>query len=316
MNRTLSSAILVLLSSYPTLCAAAVDAALPQAIAQPTPDIQLDQAVITLPEAVTGSIDPPQPEQETPEAADDPLQQEQEIQPEQSISIPKSTAIAATFCSAIKFENARKSSFPVTLFLARPIVDQDGSVLAPVNSLVSAQLKPTSEGVQIKLDALVVGGQFIPIQTSVISIPVLYTVKQDGVDYGYDDQLRRGVVFNVANGLQSWLGNQGFLPSTASGVLGAGLAIASGVSAGSGRPEAAKEMEVPERSMILFPLLSAVILPPAALQAVPSSSGQAAFVCSEDSTTQDSSNGASYDPADETSDQTSGKTSNETSDEE
>lgn len=302
MSIHLSSAILVLLSSYPTLCAAAVDAALPQAIAQPlTPAVQLDQAVITIPKAAT---DPMQPEQETLEASDDPLQPEQSIQQE-SISIPKSTAIAATFCSAVKFENARKSSFPVTLFLARPIVDKDGSVLAPVNSLVSAQLKPTSEGVQIELDALVVGGQFIPIQTSAISIPVLYTVKQDSIDYGYDDQLNRGVVFNVANGLQNWLGNQGFLPSTASGVLGAGLAIASGVSARSGRPEADKEMEVPERSMILFPLVSAVTLPPAALQTV-SSSRQAALVCSEDtSTTQDSSDGPPYNPADEPSDQPS-----------
>lgn len=297
MNQTLSSTVLVLLSSCPTLCAAAVDAALPQASAQPsTPAVQLDQAVITLPEAIT---DPIQPEQETPEAADDPLQPEQAQQ--ESISIPKSTVIAATFCSATKFEDVRKSSFPVTLFLARPIVDRDGKTLAPVNSLVSAQLKPTSEGVQIKLDALVIGGQFIPIQTSALSIPVLSTVKQDGIDYGYDEQQSRGVMFNVANGLQSWLGNQGFLPSTASGLLGAGLAVASGVSAGSDR-KVAKEMEIPERSMIIFPLLSSVTIPPATLQAVSSSSGQAILVCSEDT-------GIAQDSSDETADETADETS-------
>lgn len=77
MSLHLSSTALALLS-YPTLCVAAVDAALPQVIPQLlTPAIQLEQAVITLPRTATDSIDSPQP-QAAPQAADDSPQLKQD----------------------------------------------------------------------------------------------------------------------------------------------------------------------------------------------------------------------------------------------
>lgn len=81
MSLHLSSTTLVLLTcGYPTLCAAAVDAALSQAIPQPlTPAIQLEQAVVTIPETATGSIDSP-PEQAAPQVADDCPQPQQDQQ--------------------------------------------------------------------------------------------------------------------------------------------------------------------------------------------------------------------------------------------
>ena len=91
----------------------------------------------------------------------------------QGITIPQFSVIAATFCSAIKFENERDDRFPVTLFLARPIMDNDGSILAPVNSLVNAQVEPTKEGVKIQIDAIVIGGRLISVKTSALSIPIL-----------------------------------------------------------------------------------------------------------------------------------------------
>ncbi len=194
----------------------------------------------------------------------------------QPMIIPEASAIAVTFCSAVKFENEREDRFPVTLFLARPIVDDDGGILAPVNSLVNAQVEPNSRGVKINIDAVVIGGRLIPVKTATLSIPILSTAKDgDGDDYGYGGydgtyygQPGRGVALNVANGLQSWLGNQELLGGTASGLLGAGLAIAAGVTAATDKPERAKLIEVPEGGTLIFPLLSPVTLPPKVMNSI------------------------------------------------
>lgn len=80
MSLHLSSIALALLTcSYPTLCVAAVNTALPQAISHPlTPAIQLEQAPITLPTTAKDSIDLPQPEQAAPQDVDSPMQLKQD----------------------------------------------------------------------------------------------------------------------------------------------------------------------------------------------------------------------------------------------
>lgn len=239
----------------------------------------LAQATQPEPKPKQAKPDPEPPTLQANQAEPDP---DAYVQSSQGIMIPEASAIAVTFCSAIKFENEREDGFPVTLFLARPLMDDDGGILAPVNSLVNAQVKPTSKGVKIQVDAIVIGGRMIPVKTSTLSIPILSTTKEgegyeeyDNYDYGgyggdyYSGRPGRGVALNVANGLQSWLGNQEILGGTASGLLGAGLAIAAGVTAATDkRPERAKLHEVPEGGMLIFPLLSPVSLSPKVMQSV------------------------------------------------
>lgn len=185
------------------------------------------------------------------------------------LTLPASSAVTITFCSNIKFDAEQSSSFPVTVFLARPLLDTEGNIIAPINSLVSATVTPTDKGVKIQANALVIGGQYIPIETPTLSVPILSEVQRQNnyySNYGYQQQ-NPSVYFNVANNLQGWLNVQGILDDGTSDVIGAGLAIASGVSLGlsSKEPEETKTAEVSQGVMLIFPLLSAVQLPQTAI---------------------------------------------------
>ncbi len=321
-KRILSSTILALLvSGFPSI----------PALAQASPS---DPA----PQPNQAKPDPEPPVTQADQAEPDP---DAYVQSSQGVTIPESSAIAVTFCSAVKFENEREDGFPVTLFLARPVMDSDGGILAPVNSLVNAQVEPSSKGVKIQVNAIVIGGRMIPVKTSTLSIPILSTTKEgDGYENGYDDYASggydgggayygrpgRGVALNVASGLQSWLGNQEIIGGTASGLLGAGLAIAAGVTAATDkRPERSKLIEVPEGGMLLFPLLSPVALPSKVMQSVaalppeetPTSLCSREVNVAENSSYEDeeSSDQTSNEDSDESSGESSGEASNGTSDE-
>jgi hypothetical protein len=302
----LSSVLALLTSSYPSV----------SAVAEVLPSNSVIQST---------QANPPEP----------PVTPQEQIRPDpdayvqssQEITIPEASVVAVTFCSAIKFEDEREDRFPVTLFLARPIMDNDGGILAPVNSLVNAQVEPTSEGVKIQVDAIVIGGRLISVKTSALSIPILSTTKEgDGYDdyaYGeYDSDMYygrpgRGVALNVANGLQSWLGNQEILGGTASGLLGAGLAIAAGVTAATDKkPEPAKLIEVPEGGMLIFPLLSPVALPPRVIQSVAAIPPEQTptSLCSRKVNVAENSSSEGEETSDQTSNEGSDQTSNEGSD--
>lgn len=195
------------------------------------------------------------------------------------ITIPEASAITVTFCSTVRFDSKQKSGFPAVVYLARPIMDSNGNVLAPVNSMVNVQLKPKGKEIKITADALVVGGRFIPIKSSQLSVPILSKTDQQTNYYSYG-QDNQGVIYNVANGLQDWLNDQGVLSDGFSDVLGVGLTIASGFSRGRNRPKITEVMEVSEGSTLIFPLLATVALPSLPVQALSRPTSQAPAVCS------------------------------------
>lgn len=262
----LDIAITLAIVGYPATSAIAVGGVLPQTIAQPAnPPIQLNPEV-----TAPGSSAP----QSTPGIATP-----EPLQPGQRVTIPAASAVSVTFCSTIKFNVKQKSGFPVTVYLARPIMDSNGNQLIPVNSLVSAQLKPTGEGVQIKAENLVISGRVVPIQTSVLLVPVLSNVRQE--DY-YAQEQNPGLPFQVANSLQGWLGDQGILSDGTSDLLGFGLAVVSGVSTGLNKPKKTETMEVPEGTTFVLQLLSPVEIPPMVDPVTSSNSSQPVSLCSED----------------------------------
>jgi hypothetical protein len=212
-----------------------------------------------------------------PELRDDNADNIGRTRPAQAQSVesvlPASSAVTVMFCNNIKFDAEQRSAFPVTLFLARPLMDAQGNVIAPTNSLVSATVTPTKEGVRLAAEGLVVGGQYIPIQTPQLSVPILSEVQRQNSYYsGYSfRQQNPGVYFNVANNLQSWLGTQGVFNDGTSDIFGAGLAVAAGVASGMmnerNQPEEIKTTEVAQGVMLIFPLLNDVALPRVATQA-------------------------------------------------
>jgi hypothetical protein len=100
-----------------------------------------------------------------------PLVEPQESSPPRTI--PQSAAIVVTFASEMNFKVDEDQSQPTTLLLANPIVDSQGNTIAPANSPVQARLVPVDngKGVQIYAEALVSGGQMIPIQAVSAVIP-------------------------------------------------------------------------------------------------------------------------------------------------
>jgi hypothetical protein len=209
------------------------------------------------------------------------------------ITIPEASAITVTFCSTVRFDSKHRSIFPVVAYLARPVMDNNGNVLAPVNSLVNAQLKPTKEGVQVSVDALVVGGRFVPIKTAQLPVPMLSkTDQQNNYSYSYNDD-NLGIAFNVANGLQEWLTDQEILSDSFGDVLGAGLTVAAGVSRARSRPKNTQVMEVPQGSTLVFPLMASVSLPSMPLQAL-AAPAQPGAVCSNSPPGGSSSSYSSY----------------------
>ncbi|PSO85989.1 MAG: hypothetical protein BRC45_03315 [Cyanobacteria bacterium QS_5_48_63] len=264
---------------------------------------------------------------ESSEYSDFPLEQNQPNQTQnnsepssqqrnQKITIPRSSAVTVTFCSNLQFDPQQTGSFPVTLFLARPILDSNGKVIAPVNTLVRAKLKPIdkkedeeedeNQGFKIKPEALVIGGRFIPIETSSVSIPTLASVRQQN-NYTYSSyggQGWEGPLVQVADelvGTGGLLESQRVLDRSTSDLLSLGLAIASGVSAGLSQPEPPdpednKIMEVSEGIQLIFPLKSSVALPAVATHKNPYFANQAAAgsACSGSSGPSRSGNGNYY----------------------
>ncbi|MGF1479722.1 MAG: hypothetical protein ACFB4I_09555 [Cyanophyceae cyanobacterium] len=219
-----------------------------------------------------------------------------------SITIPASSAIAITFCSQVQFDaEEQESSFPTTVYLAQPITDVDGNILAPINSLVSAQVTPTDEGVQLHAEALVIGGQYISIETPVVSVPVLSRATEDTYySSGYSTNTEQlGVGYNVARNLRDWLGlgvsqttqttttygtsygsalteiaeASGVIDSSTGLWLDAGLAVAEAVFMGMNNrsPKETRVTEVAQGVTIVFPLLAPVDVPPVAKLATQSS---------------------------------------------
>jgi hypothetical protein len=221
----------------------------------------------------------------------------------QETTIPKSSAVTVTFCSKVKFDPEKKESYPITLFLARPIMDSNGNIIAPVNSLVRGRLEAKeseedddddedNESTQIKVEALVIGGRFIPVETSPLSIPALADVQRESsyTSSSYSNRSWDGPVIQVADGLldSGLLENQGIVNDSIGNFLRLGLTVARGVTAGINEPKPPEEtrvMEVPQGIQLIFPLRQAVTLPTMAAQKNPyfSSQTSAGSACSENS---------------------------------
>lgn len=73
-------------------------------------------------------------------------------------------AVIVAFPSPVEFniEDAQPQS--ITLILAQPLVTSLGEIIAPVNSPVQATLIPTDEGAHVQVNAVVTGGQILPVQ--------------------------------------------------------------------------------------------------------------------------------------------------------
>lgn len=91
----------------------------------------------------------------------------------QAVTLSQSTAIVVVVPNSIQFEVTKDGSYPTTLLLAQPVLDGYGNIVAEANSPLQARVLPTDDrdGVQILVEALVIGGQSISVQALSSTIP-------------------------------------------------------------------------------------------------------------------------------------------------
>ena len=190
---------------------------------------------------------------------------------EPTITIPRLSAIVTIFCSNLNFNHEQDSSFPVTLSLAQPIIDGNGSVIAPINSLVNAMVEANGNEIKIHLNALVIGGRYIPIETQKIALPALTDTQRNFNNSFPDvDRSRRGVAFRVTDNLINWLSlgrTEAVVEPTTGAILGLGLSVATGIAQGLNEPappdpEESRVMQIQGGIQLIFPLESPVELSP------------------------------------------------------
>jgi len=224
-----------------------------------------------------------------------------------TITIPEFSAVTTTFCTNVLFNQEQVSVFPVTLSLARPIMDSNGEVIAPVNSLVSANINATDEdNITIQPKALIIGGRYIPIETSSVSVPALTDNRRSSNFFSTGfSQGQRGVAFRVADNLSDWLiSRPTALSDDSSNLLSFGLSLAMGVAQGLNEPsppdpEEREVLEIRQGIQLIFPLTSSVELPAVANHQSPYfSNRQPAPVC-QDGEVRQSQNPTQYDDSNE-----------------
>lgn len=223
-----------------------------------------------------------------PEPSNSLLQEREQNSPNQNnsfssqepreVTIPKSSAVITTFCSNVLFNQEQASSFPVTLSLARPIMDSNGNVIAPINSLIRANINATEdEGIKIEPKAVIIGGQYIPINTSSVAVPALTDTRRGSSTFysGGFNRGQRGIAYRVSDNLSDWLVSRPTaLGDEQSNLLSFGLSIAAGVAQGINEPnppdrEETKVMEIRQGMQLIFPLETSITLPPMATQRNP-----------------------------------------------
>lgn len=88
-----------------------------------------------------------------------------------TLTIPKSTAIIINFSSNVQFDAGGKESLPVILRLVEPIIDSSGNIIVPANSRVDALIVPTDKSAKIIANSLIINGKVVPIKASSQMIP-------------------------------------------------------------------------------------------------------------------------------------------------
>jgi hypothetical protein len=187
-----------------------------------------------------------------PASAEQPLFTSPQIS-NQTATIPQSTAIAVKFPVETTVDVGRKQDYPITLFLAQPLLDSDGNIVAPTNSPVSAYLKPAEEGGRIVAESVVVGGRVVPIQASSSVIPGNVITVTSG-DKKADQN--RGVFSRLLGTLAGAVTGGKTESIEQAGLLGAGIGIISGITS----PEKVRVVQIPQGSVYVLALQAPVAI--------------------------------------------------------
>jgi hypothetical protein len=142
-----------------------------------------------------------------------------------TITIPQSSAIVVSFPAELTLDPKRKYNFPITLSLARPVLDEQGNVVLPARSLISARMKAMKGGDLIEADGVIIGGRVIPIN----AIGAMVPAQTRPEDFANQFVPSPGPVNNVFNSLVLWQSTALNLDPDTDTYLGAALALLAGL---------------------------------------------------------------------------------------
>lgn len=187
-----------------------------------------------------------------------------QVQPAPSIQnqvaiVPQSSAITITFPISLTVNASQKRSLTTAAFLARPLLDSNGNVVADTNSPINVEIQPTKGGAQIKAVALVVNGRIIPIQAIGPLIPDRpVTTTGNSQKQGFYNSLA-GSVFNVllsTSGVANKLGTD--TSNSIGNSLGTGLVTISGMNSS----KTTHQVEIPQGAVYILTLDTSITIPP------------------------------------------------------
>ncbi|MBD1858771.1 MULTISPECIES: hypothetical protein [Leptolyngbya] len=174
------------------------------------------------------------------------------VNPTSTRTIPAMSAIAIAFPADLTLTADTEQT--TTLFLAQPIFDEAGNEIAPKGALLSARLKPGKGGVSVMADFLVIRGRTVPIQASSVLIPGQTVTVQSGLDRAREASQVGGRLVGTAFGA----GNINDVDGIKKGALaGTGIGLVYGLLS----PKKATVVKIPQGSMYILTLQSAVTLP-------------------------------------------------------
>jgi len=85
--------------------------------------------------------------------------------------LPKSSALVIAFPQEVQVDSGKKKSYPMTVLLAQPILDQNGTEIVKANSPVAVELVPYKKDIKIVAKSIIVGGKVVSIQATSPVIP-------------------------------------------------------------------------------------------------------------------------------------------------
>jgi hypothetical protein len=166
--------------------------------------------------------------------------------------IPASAAIAIGFPDELVL-NARKETV-ATLRTAQPVYDEQGEEVAPINSLISARLKPTKGGVEIVADSLLIRGRVVPIQASSIVVPGQSVTMISGAEHAKEASMIGSKLGGQALGA---INPENFVGIKSGAMAGGAVGILFGLFS----PKKETVVKIPQGSIYILSVQSAVILP-------------------------------------------------------
>jgi hypothetical protein len=89
----------------------------------------------------------------------------------QTVILPKSTALLVTFPQNTIIDVGQGDSVPIILPLMQEIKSSSGDVIIPANTPISIKVKPYGDGALLVADSIIVNGQIIPIVASSSMLP-------------------------------------------------------------------------------------------------------------------------------------------------